>query len=95
MYLDDLPIWGIVGEIETKEGAEDSSDLYLWSHKKFEIGYNGNQVRTLLNNYRWRGNCQVVSQNVQCCFVCGKWGTLLRSRLQYAGKWRSLVRPRL
>ena len=37
MYLDDLPIWGIVGEM-------DGSDFYIWTHKKFEIGYNGQQV---------------------------------------------------
>ena len=37
MYLDDLPIWGIVGEMEEKE-------FYIWTHKKFEIGYNGNQI---------------------------------------------------
>ena len=39
MYLDDLPIWGIVGEIEEKE-----EEYYIWTHKKFEIGYNGDQV---------------------------------------------------
>ena len=37
MYLDDLPIWGIVGEMEEKE-------FYIWTHKKFEIGFNGNQI---------------------------------------------------
>ncbi|KAL5017783.1 hypothetical protein ScPMuIL_003505 [Solemya velum] len=39
MYIDDLPIWGIVGEIE--EGGE---DYYIWTHKKFDIGYNGKQI---------------------------------------------------
>ena len=39
MYLDDLPIWGIVGEMEHA-----GKDLYLWTHKKFEIGYNENQI---------------------------------------------------
>lgn len=39
MYIDDLPIWGIVGEIgETKD------TFYLWTHKKFDIGYNGNRI---------------------------------------------------
>merc|ERR1712137_1366489 len=38
MYLDDLPIWGVVGEIG------DNNDYYIWTHKKFEIGYNGNQI---------------------------------------------------
>ena len=41
MYIDDLPIWGIVGEI----GAdENQGDFFLWTHKKFEIGYNGDQI---------------------------------------------------
>jgi len=39
MYIDDLPIWGIVGEID--EGGE---GYYIWSHKKFDIGYNENQI---------------------------------------------------
>jgi transmembrane 9 superfamily member 3 len=39
---DDLPIWGIVGEIDEKEDV-----FYIWTHKKFEIGYNQNQVRAL------------------------------------------------
>jgi transmembrane 9 superfamily protein 3 len=41
MDLDDLPIWGIVGEMDDKEDA-----FYIWTHKKFEIGYNQNQVST-------------------------------------------------
>jgi len=39
MYIDDLPIWGIVGEI-----GEDKNELYLWTHKKIEIGYNGDKI---------------------------------------------------
>ena len=38
MYLDDLPIWGIVGEID------EGKDFYIWTHKKFEIGYNEQQI---------------------------------------------------
>ena len=34
---------GIVGEME--DGGEDGKEYYLWTHKKLEIGYNGNQVR--------------------------------------------------
>lgn len=41
MYIDDLPIWGIVGEIGTDENH---GDFFLWTHKKFEIGYNGDQI---------------------------------------------------
>ncbi|KAA0193262.1 hypothetical protein HAZT_HAZT006085 [Hyalella azteca] len=39
MYIDDLPIWGIVGEI-----GEGQENFYLWTHKKFDIGYNGNRI---------------------------------------------------
>jgi len=38
MYIDDLPVWGIVGE------KNEDDVLYMWTHKKFEIGYNGDQI---------------------------------------------------
>lgn len=53
MYIDDLPIWGIVGEVSGKDGegnqdANQDSDepvaYYLYTHKKFDLGYNGNQI---------------------------------------------------
>lgn len=31
MYIDDLPIWGVVGEVK-------DDNYYIWTHKKFEIG---------------------------------------------------------
>lgn len=43
MYIDDLPIWGIVGEIGDKDNSQDNSH-FLWTHKKFEIGFNGDQI---------------------------------------------------
>ncbi len=46
---DDLPIWGIVGEIDEKEDA-----FYIWTHKKFEIGYNRDQVRIIIYTVRYR-----------------------------------------
>ncbi|XP_065153035.1 transmembrane 9 superfamily member 3-like isoform X1 [Paramisgurnus dabryanus] len=39
MYIDDLPIWGIVGEAD-----ENGDDYYLWTYKKLEIGYNENRI---------------------------------------------------
>ena len=39
LFVDDLPIWGIVGELDEKDNA-----YYIWTHKKFEIGYNENMV---------------------------------------------------
>lgn len=38
MYIDDLPIWGRVGE------RGDDKRYYIFTHKKFEIGYNGNRI---------------------------------------------------
>ena len=37
-YIDDLPIWGIVGEIA------DDKNYMIWTHKKFEIGYNKDRI---------------------------------------------------
>lgn len=37
MYIDDLPIWGVVGEMK-------DNSYYIWTHKKFEIGFNGKQI---------------------------------------------------
>ncbi|XP_067645685.1 transmembrane 9 superfamily member 3 [Eurosta solidaginis] len=39
MYIDGLPIWGEVGK---KDEHEDK--YYIYTHKRFEIGYNGQQI---------------------------------------------------
>lgn len=39
IYVDDLPVWGIVGEIGDHE-----DELFIWTHKKIDIGYNGHQI---------------------------------------------------
>lgn len=39
MYIDDLPIWGMVGDHD-----ESDNSYYLYSHKKFDIGYNNDQI---------------------------------------------------
>lgn len=39
MYIDDLPIWGIVGEYDDKEDS-----YWLWTHKKFDLGFNANRI---------------------------------------------------
>ncbi|XP_005092501.1 transmembrane 9 superfamily member 3 [Aplysia californica] len=39
MYIDDLPIWGIVGEVD-----ESGEGHFIWTHKKFDIGYNGEHI---------------------------------------------------
>ena len=36
-------VWpGIIGEVEAREDGK--SDYYLWTHKKLDIGYNGDMV---------------------------------------------------
>jgi len=42
LFLDDLPIWGMVGEVVPEAGGEDK--LYLYTHKKFMISWNGERV---------------------------------------------------
>ncbi|XP_065668467.1 transmembrane 9 superfamily member 3 isoform X2 [Hydra vulgaris] len=39
MYIDDLPVWGILGET-----GENPEELFIWTHKKFDFGYNKNQI---------------------------------------------------
>ncbi|XP_075216975.1 transmembrane 9 superfamily protein member 3 [Lycorma delicatula] len=41
MYIDDLPIWGIVGEME-ENGHH--VNYYIWTHKKLDIGHNGKYI---------------------------------------------------
>lgn len=37
-------VTGVVGEIENNDGISVSDSYYIWTHKKFDIGYNGNQI---------------------------------------------------
>lgn len=39
MYIDGLPVWGKVGERDESDGK-----FYIYSHKKFDIGRNGDQI---------------------------------------------------
>lgn len=41
MYIDDLPIWGVVGEMEDSDTGK---VFYIWTDRKFDIGYNANQI---------------------------------------------------
>ncbi|CAB0033396.1 unnamed protein product [Trichogramma brassicae] len=44
MYIDDLPIWGVVGEPDESNGLNGETSYYIWTHKKLDIGYNGKQI---------------------------------------------------
>jgi len=42
LFLDDLPVWGMVGEVVPEPGGDDK--LYLFTHKKFVIAYNEDRI---------------------------------------------------
>jgi len=42
-YIDDLPIWGIVGELDDDK-ASNKKTYHIWTHKKIEIGYNKDRI---------------------------------------------------
>jgi len=45
MYLDDLPIWGMVGEKYQGEGAADKdTDKFIFTHRRFSVAYNGERI---------------------------------------------------
>ncbi|CAG8609377.1 12513_t:CDS:10 [Funneliformis caledonium] len=39
MFLDDLPIWGFVGELDSVSG-----DVFLYTHREFEMSYNDDKI---------------------------------------------------
>ena len=39
MYMDDLPLWTMVGE-----QGDGGRSYYLWTHKKFEAGWNEDRI---------------------------------------------------
>ncbi|KAI9199296.1 uncharacterized protein BJ171DRAFT_219912 [Polychytrium aggregatum] len=41
MFIDDLPIWDYVGHIDDQKPTP---DLYLYTHKTFQLSYNGDQI---------------------------------------------------
>jgi transmembrane 9 superfamily protein 3 len=51
MYIDELPVWGMVGEVmapepslDTKKVLSQSEAGFIYTHKEFTIAYNRNQI---------------------------------------------------
>ena len=47
LYMDDLPIWGMVGELTTTdmdEGGELEGEALVYTHKRFSVSYNGDRI---------------------------------------------------
>lgn len=42
LFIDDLPVWGLVGP--PPEETKGDSNVYIYTHKAFEIAYNGDKV---------------------------------------------------
>ena len=50
MFVDDLPMWGYVGEHEAEDfllGHTDRSKHYLYTHLHFTVGYNSDKIVTV------------------------------------------------
>lgn len=43
LFMDELPVWGFVGL--PPEEAKDDEHIYIYTHKSFDINYNGDRVR--------------------------------------------------
>jgi transmembrane 9 superfamily member 3 len=46
LFIDDLPVWGFVGP--PPEETKDDQNIYIYTHKSFDINYNDNRVRAPL-----------------------------------------------
>ena len=47
LYMDDLPIWGMVGELTTTdmdEGGELEGEALVYTHKRFSVSYNEDRI---------------------------------------------------
>jgi transmembrane 9 superfamily protein 3 len=42
LFMDDLPVWGFVGELKGAAGSD--PDALVYSHKQLDISYNGDRV---------------------------------------------------
>jgi len=44
MFVEDLPMWGYIGDISDEDIIMDSSKTFLFTHLNFIIGHNNNQI---------------------------------------------------
>lgn len=44
LFVDDLPVWGFVGDIKPGKAAGEDGTLVLYTHKQLDISYNGDRV---------------------------------------------------
>ncbi|VDL68517.1 unnamed protein product [Nippostrongylus brasiliensis] len=72
MYLDDMPIWGMVGEVDESRNPP----VYkIYTHKQLDIGFNDKQVCEL---HEYDYSIEIHRENVtisllngdSCCRSC-------------------------
>lgn len=66
MYLDDLPIEGLIGEYKRQE-THGSESYYLFTHRDFRIGYNGDRIVDV--NVSSSSNYEELKANKQLKFT--------------------------
>jgi transmembrane 9 superfamily protein 3 len=44
LFMDDLPIWGFVGDSRPSKLAGEDDTVVLYTHKQLDISYNGDRV---------------------------------------------------
>merc|ERR1711871_1392841 len=44
MYIDELPVWAMVGEEQAVDGHPDQTSHMVYTHMRFSIGYKGNRI---------------------------------------------------
>lgn len=72
MFLDELPIWGYVGDSEDEDlllGHTESSKHYLYTHLRFRIAYNGDAVRLSATHTHMYSACLTLA----LAWACRSW----------------------
>ncbi len=67
LFIDDLPVWGFVGP--PPEETKDDENIYIYTHKAFDVNYNENRVRSKASSGMCRG--RLASWTIwQSCSKC-------------------------
>lgn len=48
LFIDELPVWGFVGP--PPEETKDDDNIYVYTHKAFDVDYNENRVRSCVTH---------------------------------------------
>lgn len=63
LFMDDLPIWGFVGDIRPSKLAGEDDTVVLYTHKQLDISYNGDRV----------GAMRITSPAAQLMHLMRRW----------------------